>query len=82
MVNSIGPMGMMYGMYGANRLCGMYGNGGNVHQAFKSQYGVGYPDSGASRPFIQPYPMAIIPYAKESPVKKSWFGRVMSKLFS
>ena len=73
-------MGMMSGgMYGMNN---MYGNGGNVHQMFKSQYGVGYEDSGATRPYAQPYPMAIIPRAQEPLINKGWFARFIKQCFS
>ena len=79
MVNmySMGMMGGMYGMgYGS-----MYGMGGNVHQAFKSQYGVGYEDFG-SRPYAQPYPMAIVPRAREPKSEETWFGRFLRKCFA
>ena len=81
----VSPIGMMNsGMYGMNSMYGMSGmnsSGGNVHQSFKSMYGVGYEDSGATRPYAQPYPMAIIPRAPEPPIEKSWFGRFLRKCF-
>ena len=81
----ISPIGMIStGMYGMNNMYGMnsmYGNGGNVHQAFKSMYGVGYEDSGATRPYAQPYPMAITPRAPEPKIENNWFGRFLRKCF-
>ena len=80
----ISPIGMMNtGMYGMNSMYsnGMSGYGSNVHQAFKSMYGVGYEDSGATRPYAQPYPMAIIPRAPEPPEPKTWLGKFIKKCF-
>ena len=79
MVNmySMGMMGGgMYGMGGMN-----YGSGGNVHQQLKARYGVGYEDFG-TRPYAQPYPTAVIPRTPETPLQKSWFGRLIRKLYS
>ena len=82
MVNmfSIGPMSGMYGSYG---MSGMYGMGGmyagsNVHQSYKSRYGVGYPDSGATTPYAQPYPMAIVQRANN--YEKSLFKKIFPYL--
>lgn len=84
MVNmySMGMMGGMYGMGSSYGMSGMYGNGGNVHQQLKSQYGVGYEDSGAIRPYAQPYPMAIIPRTPEPKCEKFSFCRFIRKCFS
>ena len=65
---SMYPMAMMGlfnmgGMYGMNS---MYGMGGNVHQSLKSIYGIGYGDSGATRPYAQPYPMPIVQRSPEA----------------
>ncbi len=85
MISPIGMMpGGMYGMYGMNgmnSMSGMNSSGGNVHQSFKSMYGVGYEDSGATRPYAQPYPMAITPRAPEPPEAKTWLGRFLRKCF-
>lgn len=83
MVNmfSIGPMSGMYGMnsmYGMN--C-MYGSGGNAHRYFNSVYGIGYPDSGASRPYAQPYPMAITPRGEVAKTPQNWIKRLVQKLY-
>ena len=82
MVNmySIGPMSMMGG--GMNSMYGyssMYGQGGNYHQAVKRQYGIGYEDSGATRPYAQPYPRAVVPMGPEPVMEKSWLGRFIKK---
>ena len=85
----ISPIGMMssgmygmYGMYGMNGMNSMYGNGGNVHQSFKSMYGVGYEDSGATIPYAQPYPFAIIPRRPEAPCQENAFCRFLKKCFN
>ncbi len=85
MVNmfSIGPMSMMGGaMPGMYGYSSMYGQGGNYHQAVKRQYSIGYEDSGATRPYAQPYPMAITPRAPLPVVEQSWLGRFLRKCFS
>lgn len=78
MVNmySMGSMGMMNG-YGMNN---MGGSSVNVHQNFKSKYGVGYEDFG-TRPYAQPYPMAIIPRRPE-PSYENAFRRFLNKIFA
>ena len=82
MINPISMMnGGMYGMYGMSGLNNMYGAGGNYHQAMKSQYGIGYEDSGATRPYAQPYPRAIVPKAPEPVIERSWLGRFIRKCF-
>jgi hypothetical protein len=64
-------------MYG-----GMYNNGvGNVHQTYNNIYGDGYPDSGATRPYAQPYPMAIIPRGEKSKKVASWLERFVKKFY-
>lgn len=77
---SVGSMGMM------NSMNGMYGNiagmsGENVHQSFKNKYGVGYADSGLTRPYAQPYPTAIIPRHPKPAIEQHWFGRFLKKCF-
>lgn len=67
-------MGGMNGMYGSNS------TGANVHQSFKGKYGVGYEDFG-SRPYAQPYPMAITPRQPNPPCYESAFCRFIKKLF-
>ena len=64
---------------GGMGMSGMNG-GGNVYQATKAKYGCGHADFG-ERPQIAPYPMEIIPKSPDTPVKKSWFGRLMDKLY-
>lgn len=54
--------------------------GSNVHQSLKTKYGVGYEDSG-TRPYAQPYPMAITPRRPEGAIEKSWFSRFIKKCF-
>lgn len=86
MISAIGMSGMygmnaMSAMNGMNSMNSMYGNGGNVHQAFKSQYGVGYEDSGAMLPYAQPYPMAICPRAPQEPLEMNKFKRFIKKYF-
>ena len=77
MMNSMYPMNMMSGMY--SNVAGM--NGGNVHQSFKAKYGVGYKDFN-TRPYAQPYPVAIISRVPKTPIQKSWFGKLIAKLYS
>ena len=80
---SINPVGMMFsGTYGMNNLNNSYNSGGNIHQSFKKQYGVGYEDSGAMRPYAQPYPMAICPKAPDPTKEMGWFRRFLMKNFS
>lgn len=55
-------------------------NSSNVPQYFKARYGNGYPDF-CSKPYIQPYPMAILPAPKEPVLPKSWFGRFLYRCF-
>ena len=71
------PMGI--GSYYS--LNNMYGNYGNVHQDFNARYGVGYEDFG-SRPYVQPYPMAITPRRPEPLIQQSWIGRLIKNIFS
>ena len=79
MISPISMMnGGMYGMYGMSGMNNMYG-GGNYHQAVKRQYGIGYEDSGATRPYAQPYPRAIVPKGPEPVMEKSWLGRFIKK---
>jgi tetrahydromethanopterin S-methyltransferase subunit D len=81
MVNmfSISPVSMMgSSMYGMN---GMYAQGGNYHQAVKRQYGIGYEDSGATKPYFQGYPRAIVPKAPEPAVERNWLVRFVKKCF-
>jgi len=52
----------------------------NVPQYFLSKYGNGYADFG-SRPYAQPYPMAVVPRAQETVLKKSGLGKLLDKLF-
>ena len=77
---------MMNSMYALNMSGNIYANtaginGGNVHQSFKNKYGVGYEDFN-SQPYAQPYPTAVIPRTPETPLQKSWFGRLIRKLYS
>ena len=72
-------MGMMGG--------GMYGMGGmnnnsqvNVHNQLKQRYGVGYEDFG-TRPYAQPYPMAITPRAQKPAYTENAFFRFLKKIF-
>ncbi len=53
---------------------------GNVPQYFHSRYGDGYSDFG-TRPYAQPYPMAIIPRAQEPSTQKTWLGRFIQRCF-
>ena len=69
--SSMSPMGNMNNSYGS---------GGNVHQDLKAKYGVGYEDFG-SRPYAQPYPMAIVPRRPLSACENNWFGRFIRKCF-
>ena len=55
-------------------------NSGNVPQYFKSRYGNGYADFGYT-PCAQPYPMAVVPQAKEPNLQKSWFDRFIKRCF-
>lgn len=55
-------------------------NNVNVHQNLKAKYGVGYEDFG-TRPYAQPYPMAIIPQPPVSKCENSWFSRFFQKCF-
>lgn len=66
---SMVPMGM-----------GNMQNNVNVHQNLKAKYGVGYEDFG-SRPYAQPYPMAIVPRRPDNGMGASWFGRFIRKCF-
>lgn len=66
---SMMPMGMN-NMQGSN----------NVHQNLKAKYGVGYEDFG-SRPYAQPYPMAIVPRRQDSAIENNWLGRFIRKCF-
>lgn len=69
--SSMMPMGMNMGnVQGSN----------NVHQNLKAKFGVGYEDFG-SRPYAQPYPMAIVPRRPDSDIDKTWFGRFIKKCF-
>lgn len=71
----------MVSMYsGSMTPMGMNNNQGsiNVHQNLKARYGVGYPDFG-SRPYAQPYPMAVVP--REEEPSMSWFARFFRKCF-
>ena len=77
MINSMYALNMSGNIYANTAVLGA----GNVHQSFKNKYGVGYEDFN-SRPYAQPYPAAIIPKAPETPFQKSWFGRLISKLYS
>lgn len=52
----------------------------NVHQNLKAKYGVGYEDFG-SRPYAQPYPMAITPRRPSPVMNETWFGRFVRKCF-
>ncbi len=70
---SMMPMGMNMGMANTQ-------GSGNVHQALKTKYGVGYEDFG-SRPYAQPYPMAIVPRRPESGMDKTWLGRFIKRCF-
>ena len=71
-------MGIMNsGMYGMN---GMYNSSGNVHQQLKNRYGVGHEDFG-TRPYAQPYPMAIIPRRPETPCEQNFICRFLKKCF-
>lgn len=69
---SMGMMNGMGNMYGATT--------GNVHQYYKSRYGVGYEDFG-TRPYAQPYPMAIIPRRPE-PCYENPICRFLKKIFA
>lgn len=69
MVMSLGGMGMG----------SMYG-GGNVYQGLKAKYGCA-PADFSERPRIAPYPMEVIPKAPEPVIHRSWFGRLMNKLY-
>ena len=84
MVNmySISPVSMMGGsMYNSYGMNSMYGQGGNYHQAVKRQYGIGYEDSGATRPYYQEYPRAIVPKGSTPLENTSWLGRFIRKCF-
>ena len=70
------PMGI--GSY--YNLNSMYGNYGNVHNYFKARYGVGYEDCG-TRPYAQPYPMAITPRRPEPLREQFWLTRFLKKMF-
>ncbi len=59
---------------------GFQGGGTNAHQALKAKYGVGYEDFG-SRPYAQPYPMAIVPRRPEPACQKTWLGRFIQRCF-
>lgn len=67
-------MGMMN--YGNN--LGM--SNGNIHQSYKTKYGVGYEDFG-TRPYAQPYPQAIVPRHPERPFPKTWIGKLLYRYF-
>ncbi len=55
-------------------------NNVNVHQNLKNKYGVGYEDFG-SRPYAQPYPMAITPRRQAPVCENNWLGRFIKKCF-
>lgn len=55
-------------------------SGGNVFQNYKQKYGCGYEDFG-TRPYAQPYPMAIVPRRPESAIQKSWLARFIKRCF-
>lgn len=71
----------MVNMYSMGSM-GMYNSmqGGNVHQYYKNKYGVGYEDFG-SRPYVQPYPMAIVPISPKPTLERFWLGRFLKKCF-
>ena len=73
MVMSFGGMGMsnmgMSGMSGS----------GNVYQSLKAKYGT--EADFRERPVIAPYPMEVIPKAQEPAIQKTWFSRLMNKLY-
>lgn len=52
----------------------------NVHQNLKNKFGVGYEDFG-SRPYAQPYPMAIVPRRPVPACENTWLGRFIRKCF-
>ena len=52
----------------------------NVHQNLKNKYGVGYEDFG-SRPYAQPYPMAIVPRRPISDLENNWLARFIKRCF-
>ena len=79
MVNMF-SMGMMGG--GMNSMNGVgQNNGVNVHQQLKQRYSVGYEDIG-TRPYAQPYPMAIIPRRPEPQYKETAIARFLKKCFN
>lgn len=72
MVNMFTCSMMPMGMYGAPF------QGTNVPQMMKAKYGNGPEDFG-TRPYAQPYPMAVIPMPQESPIKETWLARFIKK---
>lgn len=65
--------------FGGIGMSGMYG-GGNMYQNVKATYGCA-PYDFSERPHVAPYPMEVIPKTPEPVIHRSWFGRLMNKLY-
>ena len=75
MISMYGPM-----MYGSMGMTGaMYS--ANVPQYFQQRYGCGHEDFG-TRPYVQPYPMAINPIPKPSQYEEIWLCRFIKRYFT
>ncbi len=78
-------MVMPMNFYGSGMGMGMdYGSGnssGNVYANMKAKYGCGYEDF-FERPRISEFPVDTIPQPDERFQDKTWFGRMIKKLYS
>ena len=55
-------------------------SGGNAFQQIKAKYSCGYEDVG-SRPYANPYPMGIVPRAKQPTISGNWIIRFFQRYF-
>ncbi|MBE7711312.1 MAG: hypothetical protein E7Z92_04140 [Cyanobacteria bacterium SIG31] len=71
----------MISMYGPMMYSSMYGSMGapNVMQYYQQKYGSGEIDFG-SRPYAQPYPVAISPIAEPAKPDRGWISNLIHKL--
>lgn len=68
----------MYSMGMMNSMNSM--NNGNVFKNYNDKFGCGRIDF-TERPYVQPYPMATLPRAKEPLIQKTWLSRFIEKCF-
>ena len=70
----------MVNMYSMGSIGMNNSSGGNVYQQMKAKYSCGYEDVG-TRPYARPYPMGIVPRAKQPKISENWIIRLFQRYF-